>query len=246
MLAASLPASRPVAAFSAEDSPPDLPVGSAEWNRLLNRTHDMAGMRARAGRLVRAIEERRRRGIGSRVLASEPSLVVDVGCEDGWIAETYADRVARVVLVDLDADVLARSAVARRANVETVVADALDPTPIEQVVGREGADVVALSALLEHLVDPGAALAALRPLLRRGGRFVVYVPADGPILLAKRLLRATGTGLLVRGLSLEPAPGHVQRFDRASLRSLLRPHGAVEEIAFDPLCLGYHAVVRRP
>jgi SAM-dependent methyltransferase len=135
--------------------------------------------------------------------------------------------------------------VASRPNVETVVADALAPAAIERAVGRGGADVVLLAALLEHLLDPGAALAALRPLLRPGGRFVVYVPADGPILLAKRVLRATGTGRWIRGLSLEPAPGHVQRFDRRSLGDLLRPHGRVEEIAFDPLCLGYHAVVRR-
>jgi SAM-dependent methyltransferase len=229
----------------AADAPPDLPIGSREWNRLLNRTHDMAGMRARAGGLVRRIEERRRRGIAARVLRSAPAVVVDVGCEDGWVAEAYADRVARVVLADCDGDVLARSALASRPNVRTVVADACDPSPIRRALGGEGADVVLLAALLEHLTDPGAALAALRGLLRPGGRLVVYVPADGPILLLKRALRWSGTGALVRGLSLDPAPGHLRRFDRASLADLLRPHGVPEEIAFDPLCLGYHAVLRR-
>jgi hypothetical protein len=33
-------------------------------------------------------------------------------------------------------------------------------------------------------------------------------------------------------------------FTRASLATLLARHGAVEEIAFDPLCLGWTAVVR--
>ncbi len=249
--------------FSLEEMPPDVPmperrvperspdedadaVGSAAWNRRLNRTHAMAGMRSRAGRLVRAIEERRRRGIVERVLRESPSLVVDVGCEDGWVAEAYADHVARVVLADLDGDALARSSLAGRDDVTTVVADALAPSDLRRVVGEGGADVVLLGALLEHLVDPGAALDALRPLLRRGGRFVVYVPADGPILFAKRMLRWTGTGRLISGLSLDPAPGHLHRFERASLTALLRPHGTLEEIAFDPLCLGYHAVVRRP
>ena len=46
---------------------------------------------------------------------------------------------------------------------------------------------------------------ALRHVLRPRGRFVVYLPADGPILLAKAVLRTSRLGGLVRGLSLDPA-----------------------------------------
>jgi hypothetical protein len=125
-----------------------------------------------------------------------------------------------------------------------VVADALEPAALLGSVGRGGADVVVLSALLEHLERPADALRALAPLLRAGGAFVVYVPADGPILFAKGVLRATRLGGWVKGLSLEPAPGHVQRFTRASLAALLRPFGDLLEVAFDPVALGYVAVVR--
>jgi SAM-dependent methyltransferase len=177
------------------------------------------------------------------VRALEPRRVLDVGCEDGWLAESYADGLERLVLADLDPEVLAGSALAGRPGVVTVVADALQPEAAARALGPRGADVIVVSALLEHLDRPRAALDALRPLLAPGGAFVVYVPADPPILLAKRVLRWTRLGGLVRGLSLDPAPGHVQTFTRATFARLLSGVGRVREIAFDPLALGYVAVV---
>lgn len=240
---------------------PDLPTGDlppgdlARRNATLNRTHTMAGMRARAGRIVNAIEDRRRRLVVARVLRHRPQVVVDVGCEDGWIAEGYVGALAaraggRLVLADLDPDVLAATALADHPNVATVVADATAPEALARHLGDRGADVIVLSALLEHLPHPADALRALAPLLAPGGRFVIYLPADGPILLAKRILKATRLGRLVRGLSLEPAPGHLHRFDRVDVARLLgvltQTGGRIEEITFDPACLGYVAVVRAP
>jgi len=219
------------------------PAERAAWNADLNRTHAMAGLRARGGRLVRAIEERRRRLVAERVLRRHPRVVVDLGCEDGWMAEGYAAKVERLVLADLDPAVLAEAPLARRLGVECVTADALAPGALLERLGPGGADVIVLSALLEHLPVPGQALEALTPLLKAGGAFVIYVPADGPILLAKRVLKTTRLGGLVRGLSLEPAPGHLQRFDRATLARLLAPHGRLVELSFDPAVLGYVAVL---
>jgi len=216
----------------------------AARNRALNRTHAMADMRARAGRIVNHIEARRRRLVADRVRLLGPTVVVDIGCEDGWIACGYVDAVERLILADLDADVLAGSALRDHPRVTTVVADALQPRALREVLGARGADVIVLSALLEHLPEPAAALSALRELLAPGGRFVVYLPADGPILLAKALLKRSRLGGLVRGLSLEPAPGHLHRFCRADVVRLVRPVGRLEALTFDPVCLGYVAVVR--
>lgn len=212
------------------------PVRNAAWNA----THDMAGLRARGGRIVRAIEARRRRIVAERVLRSRPGVVADVGCEDGWLAEAYAAGVAETVLVDLDPAMLARARARALPRTRTVVGDAVDPA----LLPPHGADVVVLSAVLEHLRRPELALTAACAALRSGGRIVVYVPADRPILLAKRVLRATRLSRLVPGVSLDPAPGHVRTFDRASLVRLLAPFGAVEEVVFDPAVLGYAAVVR--
>lgn len=224
------------------------PADLVAWNRALNQTHAMASMRSRGGRLVTAIEARRRRRVCAAVLHGAPRVVVDVGCEDGWIAQGYADQVERVVLADLDAEVLARGPLHDHPRVETVVADATAPAALAARLEGRGADVIVLSALLEHLPEPGAALRALFPLLAPGGRLVVYLPADGPILFAKRVLRTTRLGPLVRGLSLDPAPGHLHRFGRRDVARLLAglPRGAavLASLTFDPVCLGYLAVVR--
>lgn len=214
-------------------------------NRELNRTHAMASMRARAGRIVNGIESRRRKLVADRVRRLAPDVVVDVGCEDGWIAASYVDHVGRLVLADLDADVLAAAELARHPSVRAVVADALAPEALRAELGERGADVIVISALLEHLPDPAAALRALSALLAEDGRFVVYLPADGVILLAKSLLKRSRLGSLVRGLSLEPAPGHLHRFTRRDVARLLKPCGIVEELTFDPVCLGFVAVVRK-
>lgn len=214
-------------------------------NRELNQTHAMAAMRARAGLVVNAIERRRRRLVADRVRRLAPDVVVDIGCEDGWIAAGYVDAVGRLLLADLDADVLAATDLAQHPKVGTVVADALAPEAIARALSGRAADVIVLSALLEHLPKPAAALRALRPLLAPRGRFVIYLPADGPILFAKSVLRRSRLGGLIRGLSLEPAPGHLHRFARRDVARLLDSFGALEELTFDPVCLGYLAVVRR-
>ena len=163
----------------------------------------------------------------------------------------WAGACASLVLLDVDPVPLA----ARRARARGLDARCRAhggrrrrPTRPRSSAALAGAsfDVVVLSALLEHLPEPDRALAALAPALAPGGRIVVFVPADGPILAAKRILRTTRLGALVRGLSLEPAPGHLQRFDRRSLAALLARHGRVTEITFDPAVLGYLGVVRRP
>lgn len=206
----------------------------------LNRTHDMAGFRARGGAVVRAVEARRRALVADRVRRLRPRVVVDVGAEDGWIAEAYAAHVGRTVLVDLDPAVLARAAARGLPRTTWVVGDARGPAPLPDGC----ADVVVLSAVLEHVPVPAGVLAAWARVLVPGGHVVVFVPADGPILCAKRVLGATGLHRLVPGVSLAPAPGHVVTFDRTRLARLLIPFGAVEEIGFDPGVLGYTALLR--
>jgi len=208
----------------------------------LNRTHDMAGLRARGGLVVRSIEDRRRALVAARVARCGGGVAIDVGCEDGWIASAYADRMTQTVLVDVDPAMLERARARAIPRARTLVADAA----AVGAVPPASADVVVLSAILEHVADPRAVLGAWAAALRPGGRFVVYVPADRPILALKRALRVTHLARLVRGISLEPAPGHVRVFSRRALVRLLRPFGVLEELEFDPVCLGYAATVRVP
>ncbi len=135
---------------------------------------------------------------------------------------------------------LARARARGLPRVRTLEADAAAAGALP----RASVDVVVLSAVLEHVPRPAAVLEAWAPALRAGGRFVVFVPADRPILAAKRLLRATGLHRLARGVSLDPAPGHVRVFTRRSLVRLLKPFGVLEEVEFDPAVLGYAAILR--
>ncbi len=61
-----------LAIFHPDVAAADAPV--AERVATLNRTHAMAGMREVGGAVVRAIEERRRRLVASRVLRSRPRV----------------------------------------------------------------------------------------------------------------------------------------------------------------------------
>jgi SAM-dependent methyltransferase len=212
----------------------------AAWNASLNRTHDMAALRARGGGVVKAVEERRRRLVASRVLRARPGVVADVGCEDGWIAEAYAASATETILVDCDPAMLARADARGLPRARTLVGEATDP----RCLPRASVDVLVLSAVLEHLPRPADALQALCPAVKDGGRVVAYVPADGPILFAKGILKRTGLSRLAKGVSLEPAPGHLHTFDRASFSALLRPFGALLELTFDPGTLGYVGVLR--
>jgi 2-polyprenyl-3-methyl-5-hydroxy-6-metoxy-1,4-benzoquinol methylase len=228
--------------------PPAAPSGAAAdlkaWNAALNETHAMATLRDEGGVVVRHLEARRRRLIVDTLRALAPRRLIDVGCEDGWLAESYAAFVPEVVLSDIDGAVLAKSRAAQQPGVRVIEADATQPAALVEHLGAGWADVVLLSALLEHLPDPHGALRALRSLLVPGGDVVVYLPADRPILLLKRILKATHLGGLVGGLSLEPAPGHLHTFARKDVVRLLRPYGRITRLQFDPLCLGYLAVVR--
>lgn len=216
------------------------PAATREAVAALNLTHDMAGLRARGGLVVRSIEERRRALVVRRVRRAGGGVVVDVGCEDGWIAAGYAADARETILVDLDPSMLARARERGLPRARTVEADAAAPG----VLPPGSADVVVLSAVLEHVARPAEVLAAWAPALRAGGRFVVFVPADGPILAAKRVLRVTGLHRLARGVSLAPAPGHVRTFTRRTLVRLLKPFGVLEEVEFDPAVLGYAATLR--
>lgn len=235
------PGAIPATGGAAERAPADL----VAWNRGLNETHAMAAMRARAGVVVNAIEARRRRLMVDAVLRSAPQHVLDVGCEDGWIAEGYVGAVEHLVLSDIDAHVLERSPLAGRPNVDTVAADATAPSALLETLGPAWGDVIVLSALLEHVPDPRAVLRGLAPLLAPGGRFVIYLPADRPIGFLKHVLRHTRLGGLVRGLSLEPAPGHLHVFGRRDVVALTRRFGVLERVTFDPVCLGWIVSVRR-
>lgn len=135
-----------------------------------------------------------------RLGARPPATVLELGCGGGCVSAHLASCGFRVTGVDghlprvLEAARRAQSATFLVADLTKGVAD----LPVEQ-------DVVGLFDVLEHLVDPGAALADALGLVRPGGLLVGTVPA-----------------LMALWSQVDVSAGHQTRFDKQSLGALLR------------------------
>ncbi|MYW65504.1 methyltransferase domain-containing protein [Streptomyces sp. SID8379] len=106
-------------------------------------------------------------------LAGTRSTVLDIGCGDGTATATAArllpDR-HRIVGVDWSQDALRRAA----TRVPHVVRGELTGHGLP--FGDASADAVVFSEVIEHLVDPDAALDEIRRVLRPGGHLLLSTP----------------------------------------------------------------------
>lgn len=160
-------------------------------------------------------------------LAGRPRDVLDVGCSSGYLAEPLSEAGARVVGVELDADA---AAAARAFCAEVVVGDV---ESIELPFAPGAFDAIVCGDLVEHLRDPRAALARLRPLLRPEGRLVLSTPNVANWAIRLSLLggrwRYTDRGILDRT--------HTHLFTRKTLAE------AVEGAGYRILTLDHTAPV---
>lgn len=104
-----------------------------------------------------------------RVKLREGAAVVEIGCGAGWNLVPYRDRGCRVVGWDVDDAYLA---VGRSRGLD--LRNGLLSNAVES---GERFDLVVLSHVLEHLLDPIADLNALRLLLNRNGLLSIEVPS---------------------------------------------------------------------
>ncbi|MFF4521586.1 class I SAM-dependent methyltransferase [Streptomyces bluensis] len=101
-----------------------------------------------------------------------PKTVLDVGCGDGTAAATAAPFLAghRIVGVDWSQDALRRARTRLPYPVRGELTDG--GLPFASAV----ADAVLFSEVIEHLVDPDAALDEIRRVLRPGGHLMLSTP----------------------------------------------------------------------
>jgi SAM-dependent methyltransferase len=140
--------------------------------------------------------------------------VIDVGCGPGVVASRLAQRGCEITVVDADPEALSlASGHARRAY----CLDLNDPAWTEHIERGYRYDVVVLSDVLEHLVDPDAALRSAVQLLAEGGHVVLSLPNishNGIIAtLWKGNFKYSETGLLDRT--------HVRFFSAKDIEPLL-------------------------
>ena len=140
-------------------------------------------------------------------LAARPKDVLDAGCSSGYLARPLSEAGARVVGLELDPDA---AELARAWCTDVVVGDV---ESMAMPFDPDSFDVVLCGDLIEHLRDPKAALARLRPLLRPSGRLVLTTPNVANWAMRLSLLagrwRYTERGILDRT--------HRHLFTRATL-----------------------------
>jgi 2-polyprenyl-3-methyl-5-hydroxy-6-metoxy-1,4-benzoquinol methylase len=129
-------------------------------------------------------------------LAEHPERVLDVGCSSGYLAGPIAASGAEVVGIELDP---AAAEEARSICTDVLVGDV---ESMELPFAPQSFDVVLCGDVVEHLRDPSATLARLRPFLRTGGRLVLTTPNVANWAMRVSLLfgrwRYTDRGILDR------------------------------------------------
>jgi 2-polyprenyl-3-methyl-5-hydroxy-6-metoxy-1,4-benzoquinol methylase len=137
--------------------------------------------------------------------------VLDVGCSSGYLARPLVERGCVVVGVELDPEA---AAVARTFCEDVLVGDV---ESMELPLESASFDVVLCGDLIEHLRDPAAFLARVRPLLRADGRLVLSTPNVANWAMRLSLLggrwRYTERGILDRT--------HLHLFTRTTLTETL-------------------------
>lgn len=182
-----------------------------------------------AGPYAQLVEQR---GLGAShglMLAQVPdgARVLDVGCATGYVAGRLAARGCSVVGFERNP---AAAALAEEHCEQVIVGDVESESDRARIPGEY--DVVLLGDVLEHLVDPAAALRGMHPLLAPRGVVVTSIPniASWParLALARGAFDYADTGIFDRT--------HLRFFTRRTARELVEGAGfQVESERFAPV-----------
>ncbi|MFC6062058.1 class I SAM-dependent methyltransferase [Streptomyces ochraceiscleroticus] len=183
------------------------------------------------------------RALGPADGGRAPATVLDVGCGDGSAAAITAPHLPghRLVGVDWSQEALRRAA----TRIPYTVRGELTGTGLP--FGDGVADAVLFSEVVEHLVDPDAALDELRRVLRPGGHLLLSTPNlaawyNRGLLLAG--VQPVFSEVSLRGIHGRPGSqvvGHLRLYTARALRGFLTAAGfEVVRMAGAP----YHDVPR--
>jgi SAM-dependent methyltransferase len=154
-----------------------------------------------------------------------PARALEIGPGSGIYLALLSELAEMVVASDIEAVFLerARAISARRANIEVVLDDI-----VASRLEDESFDLVLCSEVIEHIPDPGAALASMRRILRPGGRLILSTPHRfSPLELAGRVAFLPGVVDVVRRIYREPIlpTGHISLMSAAEARRRLAAAG---------------------
>lgn len=158
------------------------------------------------------------------------SYVLDIGCGRGGLLEYLRDeKNCQVIGLDISHDAIK---ICKEKSIKVIKCDLEE----EKIPGTY--DVIILSAVIEHLIDPLSVLNKVKDNLNENGCIIVGVPnfshlmARIQYLLGKNVKRFGDDEKDVK-LGIEP-PGHIQFFNKATLSYLL------ERTGYEPIGWSYH------
>ncbi|MER6047444.1 methyltransferase domain-containing protein [Streptomyces sp. NPDC001793] len=167
------------------------------------------------------------RALGPVHAGAPPATILDIGCGDGTAATTAANTLTghRVIGVDWSQDALRRA----RTHIRHVVRGELTDGGLPFTTGA--ADAVLFSEVIEHLVDPDAALDELRRVLRPDGHLLLSTPNlaawyNRGLLLAG--IQPVFSEVSLRGIHGRPGTqvvGHLRLYTARALRAFLTASG---------------------
>lgn len=132
--------------------------------------------------------------------------VLELGSGAGFVVRCYADRVERVVAVDLEEPLLARLAASYPPG--KIRTERVDLAGEWEAIEDVRADAVVALDVLEHFQDDAAFVRKIARHLKPGGKAVLKVPAQS---------RLYG--------EIDRVSGHWRRYDPEQLASLMQSQG---------------------
>jgi methionine biosynthesis protein MetW len=159
--------------------------------------------------------------------------VLDIGCGKGGLLQYLRDTIdCRVTGLDVSDDAVTAC---KEKNIEAIKCDVEE----DDIPGTY--DVIILSAILEHLIDPLEVLYKLRDNLNDNGELIIGVPNFSHLLARLSYLRGKNVKRFSDNekeykLGGQPA-GHIQFFNKSSLSFLLN------ECQYQPVQWSYHKSV---
>jgi SAM-dependent methyltransferase len=154
-------------------------------------------------------ETRRNQAVFELVSAGEGCRILDLGSGRGWFSLWAAKQGAEVTALDLSEENL-RKIKELNSSVNIVYGDACD-VPLTD----EKFDWIVALEILEHIVDPKAAVINWLKFLKPGGKLLITVPY-------KEAIRYT---LCVHCNGKTPVNAHLHSFDKDALIKLLNHNG---------------------
>ena len=145
-----------------------------------------------------------------------PGRLLECGCAHGFQLEWLRRQRWEVAGNDVSAEAAAYA----RRHFDLEVAEG----PLEEAALEPASfDAAYLVDIVEHLYDPGAALANVRAALKPGGVILVQVPYE--LYHWEKIGRALWEGKRPGTVAPDAVPYHVAFFTPRTLRAMLRKHG---------------------